>query len=129
MYELTQYEALDLARSVLNAIQNDIQLAFAVFTAYLVCAYSAGAKLTTFQVSVVNTGFLAFQGYALFGFFGDFDVVKGLWVHAGVIPVESRNEMSLFEMIVAVFGVGAILASLSFMWSVRHPKTAAGNGD
>lgn len=123
MIELTSYEALDLARSHVNGATDDINRFMAVATAYLVTAYRAGRDLTTFQVSIINIGFILVAAQSIFGAWGE----GWSFVHYVRIayPEFAASEVSphrLQQYGLAIIGTGGIIASLLFMWSVRHPR-------
>ena len=135
MLEMTSYEMLDLANGHVSASVDDLNRALALGSAYLMCAYKAGKELTRLQVSIINAGFLVFVGQALIGASSEFAAAMALteaaWVGESTAnaAVDLTTAVTVGSAAVAIssasglVAIGAILACLTFMWSVRHPKT------
>lgn len=121
---MTPYEMLDLSRSHVNGASDDMNRLLALCSAYLIAAYRVGRELTKFQVSIINIGFIATAGQAVWGGYaeniGHLTWVLRAWGEAAAENV--AREMLISHGLLAV-GVCGILVCLSFMWSVRHPKT------
>jgi hypothetical protein len=118
----TAYELRDLANGHIANSSDDINRLLALFTAYLITAYRAGAELTRLQVSIINAGFLALV--IAFSFTATSQALEAvrLW---DLAEGRSGEGIHTVELIVAyTFPVGfvALVAAFSFMWSVRHPK-------
>ena len=133
---MTEYEIADLAFSTqelffqqwqlgqgiaeraFDGIQQFGQLLFG----YLIVAYFVGAKLTKVQLAILNVLYLIWQ-------FRVFVTLRILGANADILLGEMREispeltpdapSMSYFLAV----HTAMILASLYFMWSIRHPKT------
>ncbi len=103
-----------------------ITLLITLVSGYLVVAFVAGYRLTFQQIVIVNTIYLSMTILVLYGTVAMVGKAHGFEVIAysmagkefdGFIP---RGDIA--NSIAAIFGL-AILASLKFMWDIRHPKT------
>jgi hypothetical protein len=133
---MTEYEIADLAVSMqelywqqAQALQGILEQAFNTFEyfgtllfGYLIVAYFIGAQLTRVQVGILTTLYL-FWVVRL-------GVVLNLLLYSGQITIGEMRKISpdLIPPMPSVSGPYAILtiltlASLYFMWSIRHPKT------
>ena len=132
---MTEYEIADLAISTQELFIQQQQLAQGMgerafdvtqqfgnlLFGYLVVAYLVGAKLTKVQVAILNVLYLTWQ-------LNSFRTLSIINVNAGVLLGQMREispeltptppsllvALSLYSCL--------ILASLYFMWSIRHPK-------
>jgi glucan phosphoethanolaminetransferase (alkaline phosphatase superfamily) len=101
-----------------------LSLYITVISAYLIVAYLAGHKLERSQMAIISVLFVvmsATMSYAAFAY-----------MHRGfeyAIAQESMNpnaDSYATPMLIAILPLlmmGGIVASLYFMWQVRHPKT------
>ena len=121
---MNEYELVDVVNSTMNLLVSTFLAYLTIVSAYLIAAFISGDKLTTLQFIIISVLFL----------FGSILMVWSMWGlgsrivytaealrHANpeypiLIKAFYRNSLT----IVCAFGV---LASLYFMWSVRHPKT------
>jgi hypothetical protein len=120
---MTEYELEDLLTGCSLASVETFGMYLTVMVAYLVSSYAVGKQLSRIQVTTISTLFtvtsLVFT-WAVYGY-----ISRG-------IPI--ANELSLINpdrvyglrpivrMSMLVVQICGILASLSFMWSIRHPK-------
>ena len=92
---------------------------------YLVTAYQVGEKLTSSQLVIINTLFLFAIGTTSFRIWAYFNA--GIEFSKEVALLNEtrpgRYASKAFPIIMAVFSFLIVLASLKFMWDVRHPKT------
>ena len=94
-----------------------------VISGYLIVAYVAGADLKKGQIVIVNFLYIFFSTLLWYGsisaFFKQLEFVEELRVLApdGFYPAS-------YEVFFAIAFVSymVVLASLKFMWDVRHPK-------
>jgi hypothetical protein len=133
-FELQQLEYMEIERvqGLLGLIQgqadliaNDATMMSTLLFGYLVVAYFAGAHLTKIQSLIFSalylTAFLAGMFSATnsalvaVGFQDRFVEVSGL--------TETPTLTPLFVLLATILNLSMLLASLYFMWSVRHPKT------
>ena len=136
---MTEYEIADLALSNTALLQNQISiiqahgsmiisnltLFYSLVFGYLLAAYIVGKQLTTTQTIILSLLYLAAVIYnrvsALEVFMAYISSINTLEEMAGQpIPRVTATEGSL--ALITVFVILSILASLFFMWSVRHPK-------
>ena len=97
---------------------------FTVLSAYLVVAYTAGAKLTKYQVTFVNLiFFLVFLNMSI----GQLGLVQSTTYYVDIIQeargaservLTAQANRVIFVTLRALMLLGALL----FMWQVRHPK-------
>ncbi len=85
---------------------------------YLLVAYLIGPKLTLIQVVIFTGLFLMFSGFMTYGAVGFFENAH----------IFSRDYGRAYARpwagdIALITQIGGILASVYFMWSVRHPKS------
>lgn len=120
---MTPYEMLDLGRSHVNGASDDMNRVLALCSAYLIAAFKAGKELNRFQVSVINIGFIATAGQAVWGGYAEsmahLSWIRRAWGEGAAEDV--AREMLITHVLLAV-GVCGILACVSFMWSVRHSR-------
>jgi hypothetical protein len=133
-FELQQLEYMEIERvqGLLGLIQgqadliaNDATMMSTLLFGYLVVAYFAGAHPTKIQSLIFSalylTAFLAGMFSATnsalvaVGFQDRFVEVSGL--------TETPTLTPLFVLLATILNLSMLLASLYFMWSVRHPKT------
>jgi hypothetical protein len=136
---MTAYEIADLALSNTALIQNQVSiiqangsgiisnltLFYSLVFGYLLAAYIVGKQLTTTQTIILSLLYLAaviynrisaFEIYLAYIY--SFNTLEEM---AGQpMPRGTATEGSL--ALITVFVILSILASLFFMWSVRHPK-------
>lgn len=107
-------------------IQNDATQFTTLIFGYLLVAYFIGSHLTKVQVVILNTLYIASVGSTVF------QMVTGGLTAMGFLErfyevSENTRELSAMNSDYLLFGVALnialIIASLYFMWSVRHPKT------
>jgi hypothetical protein len=121
---MTEYELADAIASYSVAAMTAMTLYLTAVTAYLVAAFVAGSRLSGKQVSIVNAIFLFVAGFFTYGTAGYFNrQLYYVGKLAALVPDESllmNIETIVFIVTVELLG---IVASLYFMWSIRHPKT------
>ena len=137
---MTEYEIADLAASKvfqlqglgsmlqvqIGSISDGIQQFMTILFSYMAAAYFVGAKLEKRQVWIFTALYVLWQvwtiaavvsrGIVLGLIQGRFVEVQGSGTPVDAVPIVLRT-MSTTLL------VGALLASLYFMWSVRRPKT------
>jgi hypothetical protein len=132
-FELKQLEFMEIERmqgllgliqSQVELISNDATMMSTLLFGYLVVAYFVGGKLTRIQSFIFSALYLAGMLGNLFsasssaivaiGFQAKFIEVSGASGAASLSP--------MFVLLGVVMNLGMLLASLYFMWSVRHPK-------
>jgi hypothetical protein len=121
---MTEAELVSAAQAVWANVIAFIAIMLSILTAYLVVAYMAGSKMTHSQVVIVNGFYILVMMFLLWGSF----VLGERAIEMGTLAIGMSTQRTLeptpnvARAIVAIFGVCS-LASLKFMWDVRHPKT------
>ena len=124
---MTEYEMTDIIMSRFGHMTDQASLYFALVSGYLITAYIVGARLTRLQVTVVNTLYCLWTVGILWGYINTVSdtielerAIRG----AGATPAAGKISDSTFAAYsFAIVQAIGIIASLIFMWSVRHPKT------
>ena len=116
------YELSDLANGHIANCSDDINRLLALFVAYLITAYRVGVDLTRLQACVINIGFVAL--IAAFSFSATSEALEAvrLWDMAGGRSGEEIHTVEVVLVYAFPVGIAALLAALSFMWQIRHPK-------
>ena len=120
---MTEAELLEHFWSTQEMAISSFAVYLTVFSAYLIVAYMAGAKLSTAQATLVSLGFLVSCGLIIWG-------VTVYW-HMGFVAGKKLGsaypEMWLVDLnpayIASPLLVAGVIGALLFMWGVRHPKT------
>ena len=145
--DISVYEAIDLqlqrwalAQHTEEMIVLSTTIYLTVVSAFLGAAYVGGAKLTRPQAIIGSAVFTfagLFSAQQVYAFFNEFDSQlrsigeiyiqmadvynKPAWVANGD-DVKANAAAGMHEYILLGLMMLGILASLYFMWSVRHPK-------
>jgi hypothetical protein len=148
---MTEYEIADLAlsgaeliktQSAINLNQgslivDNLTLFYSLLFGYLLAAYAAGKKLSTMQAAILTGLYLAAVAYNRFyGFIllteSQFQISRTyqMWQATSwqeiVTAVTSSPALTAQQTGIlaytTAFIVLSVLASLLFMWSVRHPR-------
>jgi hypothetical protein len=121
---MTEYELTDAIVSHSVAAMTAMTLYLTAVSAYLVAAFVAGSRLSGIQVSIVNALFLFVASFFTYGTAGYFN--RQLY-YAGKLAALVPDDSIIFNIETIVFiatvELLGIVASLYFMWSIRHPKT------
>jgi hypothetical protein len=123
---MTEIELIQAAQGAIDLVMDGSQWQLTMITGYLLIAYFIGAKLSTLQVAFVNFVFLLMHASAVSS------VVMGLlresYYTQQVLKIspETPSIGSLGDAAVITIVSSLIVTAgcLSYMWSVRHPKTA-----
>jgi hypothetical protein len=145
--DISVYEAIDLqlqrwalAQHTEEMIVLSTTIYLTVVSAFLGAAYVGGARLTRPQAIIASSVFTSaglFSAQQVYAFFNEFDSKlrhigeiylqmahaynKPAWVATGQ-GVKADAAAGMHEYILLGLMVLGILASLYFMWSVRHPR-------
>ena len=121
---MTEPELVEALTSYLAAAQSGTTTLIGLLSAYLIVAYLAGDKLTRSQVLLVTALYLYVTAMGIVGTYGSMSRATH---YAGELNALNPNDVMYLTDYTAgmsAFGaVACVLASLWFMWSVRHPKT------
>ena len=138
---MTEYEIAALAATNTSLLQaqgsliqaqgtlviDNLTLYYSLLFGYLPAAYAIGKKLSTIQTMVLTVLYLAAVIYnRIYGFAvltAMFQLENQFSVMTGTLDTASQTaEQSSMLTFVTSFVVLSILASLFFMWSIRHSK-------
>ena len=120
---MTEPELVESLTAYHNLLFNVLAIYLTVTSGYLAVAYIVGAKLTSFQVLVISVLFVFFAAISTWGAFGY--AMRGIDY---VEPLRVLNPDRIYyghpaaATLIALILTGGIFASLSFMWSIRHPR-------
>lgn len=124
--ELTNYELLDLVASWKADTAFGLTSLMSVITAYILVAYFVGARLTRAQVIVVSGLMLWFSTIGIM----QLSVNLRTLIEFNIVDVENYGAPAdvvtwakSARYVTVIGSLCAVLASLYFMWSVRHTKT------
>jgi hypothetical protein len=148
---MTEYEIADLALSNASLIKeqaflmqeggglvvDNLTLFYSLLFGYLLAAYAIGQKLSRIQVSILTILYLAAVAYNRFFGFIIFresllqqsvtdEMLKATssptLASAAILTPDLTSVQAGMLAFVMSFVAMAVLASLLFMWSVRHPR-------
>ena len=93
-----------------------------LISGFLAVAYLAGGKLTRWQTAITSVGFVVSASFFIFAAYGYMSRAVFL---IGKTSAEYQSGVmasnAAIGLVMSIFVLG-ILASLKFMWDVRHPK-------
>jgi hypothetical protein len=125
---MTEYELGEMLYNTYDGLWQGSQMYFTLVSAYLIVAYLVGAKLNRTQNAIVTglycvwtIGIIQSQystSIQMIGITGQL-----LSSNASFLPTDvgAQTQAGVYSfLVVQMLG---LLASLYFMWSVRHPKT------
>ena len=121
---MTEVDLMELLMDWFTQISSDADRYFMLISAYLLVAYLAGDKLTRLQLTIVNTLYVLWTTGIVFGTFSALEATTLIEVKLAEVNSDfgvGGSAANLYNFIAVQ--IGGVLASLFFMWSVRHPKT------
>ncbi|MEP5570079.1 MAG: hypothetical protein ABJN62_19720 [Halioglobus sp.] len=122
---MTEYEMGEMMHNQMGQMWQAGQMYFTLVSAYLAVSYLVGGNLTKAQASVISILYLVWvaaviSGQIIAGFSLVYIEVALDEINSIALPFGTRTPLNMYLfMFVQIAGV---LASLWFMWSVRHPK-------
>ena len=120
---LNEADLMELLMDWFAQISTDADRYFALVSAYLLVAYLAGSKLSALQLTIINSLFLLWVAGIVAGTFSALEATTIIERRLGALESDfsvGGGAASLYNFI--VIQIGGVVASLFFMWSVRHPK-------
>ena len=121
---MTEAELIDAAQATWGNVISIIAILISLLSGYIVLAYVAAEKMTGAQVTIVNTLYILIYTLIL----GSNYTLTTRATEMAELSIQKSTERvmgptpELPILLVIVFGF-CLLASLKFMWDVRHPKT------
>ena len=119
---MTEYELADLTGTAMSNFLTSFTVFISIVTAYVIAAFTAGERLSTFQVYVVNTCFLMASGAIGLLSVLIFQAFLGRAQALGDSEVASPVTVD-FTWLVATLYVVLICGSLFFMRNVRQTSS------
>ncbi|MFT7246828.1 MAG: hypothetical protein ACI82A_004208 [Candidatus Azotimanducaceae bacterium] len=122
--EMTEPELVEAANSSWSLVTSAMGVYMTITSAYLIAAFLAGVKLTTLQVGIISALFITMASTLMIGLYGW--TVRGAYYTSELAALNSDAAAYVFSGVAIVLtslcSIG-ILASLKFMWDIRHSKT------
>ena len=120
---MTEYEMADLLTSTTLAAVETFSTYISLTVAYLVATYLVGQKLTTAQMTTVSILYVVTASIVVWALYSYMSRVVPIADALEVINpgVNYGAQPMTRDILSGVMALG-ILASLNFMWGVRHPK-------
>ena len=121
---MTEAELISAAQAAWGNTISLISLFITLLSGYLVVAYLAAANMTSSQTGIVNTLYISICSFLLASIF----TLSNRATEMAALSVEMSTQRVLEPQLWLSFGVLFVfaicaIASLKFMWDVRHPKT------
>ena len=121
---MTEAELVESVNSNLGILYSALNLYLTVTMAYLVAAYLAGAKLTRVQVTIISVLFVGAAMMSLIGVVGNGSrAMEYVAILKQMHPERPYSGSPIFPYAGAILLGAGVIASLKFMWDIRHPKT------
>jgi hypothetical protein len=115
---MTEYEIADYTSSVMGNFLSALTIYFSIATTYVIAAFSAGKRLSSFQVAVVNVGFTIAAGIMgmlsvlIFDRFFQLAIRNQGAAETDASLVDFTYPLALLVLIIYV-------GCLAFMWTIR----------
>ena len=123
---MTPYELNDLMMAWYAMMGQDANMYLALVSGYLIVAYSIGEKLSSVQAMIINIFFSVWTGSHVMAIFSEMGAVldiQKMLIDMDAYSFQTPKESLAIASVFAAIQIGGIVASLYFMWTVRHPKT------
>ena len=121
---MTEAELIQTAQAVWGNVITMCTIEITLLTGYIVVAYLAGSDLNRSQVAIVNTLYVLLSIFALMSIYSmSMRATEMAVLSIGMSEQRNLGPTLWLPMGVAVIFAFCLLASLKFMWDVRHPRT------
>ena len=125
---MTEFELGEMLHNQFAVMWQAGQMYFTLVSAYLVASYVVGTKLTRQQNAVITILYVVWIASVIFGQVTSAGAVLRLENALRAIDSITIGGGASLETESAVYAfmfvqIAGVLASLWFMWSIRHPKT------
>jgi hypothetical protein len=121
---VTEAELIQTAQAIWGNMISMTTIEITLLTGYIIVAYMAGKDLNRSQVTIVNTLYVLLSIFALMGMYTmSMRATEMAVLSIGISEYRTLGPTLWLPLGVVVIFVFCILASLKFMWDVRHPKT------
>jgi hypothetical protein len=121
---MTEYELTDLTATAATLVMTAISIYLTIVSAYLIAAFTTGTKLNRSQAFVISTLFVF--GSSLFIYAAVVNLLKQIYIIERLVELQAAQPFYFSErsaVLIAIFLISGVIASLKFMWDIRHPKT------
>jgi hypothetical protein len=124
---MTEYEILDLAKSAIDSMNSSFSLYLSIVSGYLIVAYFVGSNLNRVQTVIIGILFIAgasLQAWAMSAY--QIAIQEYVAAKVDISPLTEYQTIIASNHAghwIAFLMVCGIIASLYFMWDIRHPKT------
>ena len=120
---MTEYELIDALNSTVNLIIDTFSVYLGTTTAYLICAYLVGSRLTAWQCTVVSVLYIVAASVAVMSIYFMGTSASEITLELSRLnPQKAYGEQLIARNVLTVVCAGGIPACLKFMWDVRHIK-------
>jgi hypothetical protein len=120
---VTEYELADAVSSYATQGGSFLALWVSFASAYALVAYTVGKKLLRFQIIWVNCLFIFSSSLAIAAIYGSFTSHAYYTAQLHLVNPDSPQSMQAYLAVLAAVSASVgTLATLKFMWDVRHPK-------
>ncbi|MEP5623328.1 MAG: hypothetical protein ABJP82_12215 [Hyphomicrobiales bacterium] len=124
---MTEYELGEMLHAQSAQMWQAGQMYFTLVSAYLVVGYLVGGKLSRAQVGVITGLYLVWIASIVTGQFASGEAYVNLQRELremGSLATSTGSHESPITIFSFIFvQIVGVIASLWFMWSVRHPKS------
>ena len=121
---MTDYEVSSLAASIMANFLATFTIFLTIVTAYVIAAFVAGSRLTSYQLSIVNACFLTSSLIIGFLSITIYQRATSLARRTWDLAETTAPPINVSWIILSLY-VGLLVGSLLFMSSVRRGPTAA----
>lgn len=100
-----------------------VGLVITLISGYLIAAYIIGANMTPSQSVIINMLYVGFASFLILSFFAFSQAAMELDALAYEMSTQrSSGARPELAYAVGIFMSFCVLASLKFMWDIRHPR-------
>ena len=120
---MSEWEMLEVSQMMWGNALTVVGLLITLISGYLIAAYMAGSGMSRSQVIIINTLYVGFATFLLLSMLAFVDSATEVDVIALEISAQRSEPVKThLAYSIAIFVIFCVLASLKFMWDVRHPK-------
>ncbi len=120
---MTEYEYAELIATYSSNTGTFFATFLTVLSGYLIAAFVVGSRLSPIQVTILNTGYVVSVIISVWATYGAGMVqVHYTELLLATAPDSPQLGRDWVMITLAILMLGGLLASLFFMWNVRHQK-------
>ncbi len=124
---MTEYELTDVMYNIFSNMNEAAVMYFTLVSAYIGMSFLIGKKLTRFQLVIINVLYITWVigviNTVYSGLANALEVTQALDSMNAIITNQGSEIISISIYSFMAVQFGGIIASLLFMWSVRHPNS------